>query len=120
MGNFKLSAEGTGVEWILFSLYSMEQNLSAAYVLLRGVEHLDSIIQLQKGVDRSSGIGVDPFIAYKTAWDTPLWAMYWYDPYMAWTKSMSTYVGSFDMHALCGNSVAASMCARCAMAWLAF
>ena len=35
--------------------------------LLHGVEHLNSKILLQNGVERSSGVGVDPYTQYKTA-----------------------------------------------------
>ena len=49
----------------------MERNKSETHVLLHGVEHLYSKILLRNRVERSSGVGVDPYTQYKTASDQP-------------------------------------------------
>ena len=46
--------------------FTKERN-NYSTTLLRGVEHLYSKILFRNGVERSSGVGVDPYIQYKTA-----------------------------------------------------
>ena len=59
--NFK-QLEETGVEW--YPSTPLERITFEAYVLLHGVEHVYSKILLQSGVERSSGVGVDPYTHY--------------------------------------------------------
>ena len=73
-GNFQTSEE-IGVE--VASSTPVERNNFFSICSTPGVEQFYSKILLRNGVERNSGVGVDPCTQYKTEWN-------WSFPMMVW------------------------------------